>query len=88
MTVHPSVWAAAKKRAEDIAAVIVREQSVNPDTGLSPEAKVKIRTIANRLIVVNDDMSVTVHNNVAQATTAKDAAKQAKKDKSSESTPA
>jgi hypothetical protein len=88
MTVHPSVWAAARERAEDIATVIVREQSVNPDTELSPEAKVKIRTIANRLIVINDDLSVTVHNNIAQATTAKNAAKQAKKDTPSESTPA
>ena len=87
MTVHPSVWTTAKKRAEDIAVEIIREQSFNPDADPSPETKVKIRSIASKLLVVNADMSVTVHNNIAQATAAKKAMKQAAKNTPSESTP-
>jgi hypothetical protein len=86
MAVDQQIWTTARSRAEQIAANIVKAQSDDSSVEPSPEVKVKIRSTANKLIVINDDTTVTVYNTVDQATEARKAQREATQNNRSEST--
>lgn len=75
MAVDQNVWATAKDRAEHIAANIVRNQSDVPQGELSADALAKIRSTAAKLLVIENDTTVTVYNNLDQARKARAAKK-------------
>lgn len=71
MAVDITVWTTAKDRAEHIAADIVRCDADDPNAELGAEAQAKVRSIASKLLVIENDTTVTVYNNVAQAVKAR-----------------
>jgi hypothetical protein len=74
-TVNEGVWAAARRRAEEIASVTLGYSEVEN----TEDVQRKIHTLANSLIVVSDDVTVTVYNNTEQARDVRRQAKRAKK---------
>jgi hypothetical protein len=79
MTVDSTVWATARARAEQIASDAIRSNADDPTASPGVEARARINSYANKLIVIESDTSVTVHNNPEQARRAKEAQKNASK---------
>jgi hypothetical protein len=71
MAVDITVWTTAKDRAERIAADIVRCDIDDPNAELGAEAQAKVRSIASKLLVIENDTTVTIYNNITQAAKAR-----------------
>lgn len=67
MAVNEEIWEIQRAKAETIAEEAIRSEAIDPTADLSPEAKAKVRSLASRLIVINNDSEVVVYNNTKQA---------------------
>lgn len=74
-TVNEDVWAVARRRAEEIAI----ETLGYSNTTIPEDAQGKIQSLANSLIVIEDDVTVMVYNNTEKAREVKRQARRAKK---------